>query len=327
MADHPDSGTRGRRPARPVEHRPVAQPGDPRDPASRCRHRRHDVGPSSPPADHTLAAATAGGHAPVVHRGYEHSDVNIKPLVVTALILIVGGAIVHLVLWALFAVFEKDEKSQPENQRRSLVTRAGRFPTGTAEQTPPLQGIPGFHMNAPALDMDEQQARTTPSLTTTAGRTSPACPHPDQARDGTQPERGPVRRRRRDAAPRHRRRPPVPKGGRDDSSSLTVAVGIIALSVQPAIAQVEPRLVPPPTRSSTRSASTRSSTRRFRWTWSSATRRATRSSLRDYFGAGEAGHPRARLLRVPDALHDDAQRADPLVQAAGQERRQGLRRR
>jgi hypothetical protein len=96
-------------------------------------------------------------HADQHFEDHEQSDVAIRPLawtlVVIALVVIVTG----IGMWGLFKVFDHVAKNQPENQRfsqvKALEQRVG------PEGYPPLQGViaGSAHQRTPAQDMDQMR--------------------------------------------------------------------------------------------------------------------------------------------------------------------------
>jgi hypothetical protein len=101
----------------------------------------------------------AAGEHPENH---EHSDVDIRKVVLAGAALASVVIVVMIGLYVLFIVYDRQHQAQ-ELPQSAVQARPARQ---TDPGIPPLQGIAGFHNNTPAQDMEELRARESQMLST-----------------------------------------------------------------------------------------------------------------------------------------------------------------
>lgn len=91
---------------------------------------------------------------------HEHSDVDIRRIVIAGAVLAAVVVVTMIGLYVLFNVYDRQHRAQalPPSGVQA------RPPRQTDADIPPLQGIAGFHNNTPAQDMDELRRRETQLL-------------------------------------------------------------------------------------------------------------------------------------------------------------------
>jgi hypothetical protein len=81
---------------------------------------------------------------------HEGTDVAIRPLVIIGV-----GLVIFLIATCVFLVFLFELYSTVENKGTTKVTAVTGAKVEVPENVPPLQGVPGYHDNTPAKDMNE----------------------------------------------------------------------------------------------------------------------------------------------------------------------------
>src|SRR5688572_30185568 len=84
---------------------------------------------------------------------HEGTDVAIRPLVITGV-----GPVVFLIATCVFLVFLFDLYATVEHKGTVEVTGVKGAQVVVPPTAPPLQGVPGYHDNTPARDMNEFRA-------------------------------------------------------------------------------------------------------------------------------------------------------------------------
>ena len=96
-------------------------------------------------------------HADQHFEDHEQSDVAIRPLVWTLVVIALVVIVTGIGMWGLFEVYKHMAKDEPENQRFSQVKalELRQVPEGY----PPLQGViaGSAHQRSPAQDMDQMR--------------------------------------------------------------------------------------------------------------------------------------------------------------------------
>lgn len=72
---------------------------------------------------------------------HETSDVNFRGIVGFGLALVVGGVVVHLVIWAVFSFFDAREARHVEPEYPLAATQAAKTPPEPRLQTNPRQDL------------------------------------------------------------------------------------------------------------------------------------------------------------------------------------------
>src|SRR3954463_5944588 len=81
---------------------------------------------------------------------HEGTDVSIRPLVIIGV-----GLVVFLIATCVFLVFLFDLYATVEKRGTTEVTGVKQATVEGPAPPPPLQGVPGYHDNTPARDMNE----------------------------------------------------------------------------------------------------------------------------------------------------------------------------
>lgn len=100
-------------------------------------------------------------HAHEHPEGHEHSDVNVRWLLIALAVIFVIAVIVHVGLYWLLGAYSRQEAGLQVNQPRTAVAPGE---PGPPRGVPRLQGIPGFHPQMPRQDMLELRARNAAVL-------------------------------------------------------------------------------------------------------------------------------------------------------------------
>lgn len=86
-----------------------------------------------------------------IRAGHEPSVVNLRVLTITALVIVVVGVVVHIMLVAVFGLFNADQaRREAQRQITSVVSKEKNVP---AEGVARLQGVPGFGDRTPRSEM------------------------------------------------------------------------------------------------------------------------------------------------------------------------------
>lgn len=95
-------------------------------------------------------------HAREHPEGHEHTDVNVRILVIAAAAVIVAAVVIHTGLYFLYISLSRQEAADPINRPRTAI---GAYEAAPPADVPRVQGIPGYHTSTPREDMAVLRAR------------------------------------------------------------------------------------------------------------------------------------------------------------------------